>query len=207
MYVRRIVTIVAIAGLAFAPAVPASHKQDSSYGNGVLLIKNKPSGNVIIHKARDLSVDTGGTRTTSDPTCEGVGGGGGAIRVNGGAGHDFTIALPCEGWRHINDSATSPDYLYRDRTNATCSKVLVRHGRRVKAICRGAQVAYPLDVPPGDIDVTIRMGTFPQRICTTFGPPPTRVLKDGSNGKTYKAKDSSEPPEPCTSSPSGAFLD
>ena len=47
---------------------------------------------------------------------------------------------------------------------------------------------YTLGAPQGNIDVTLRLGSLPVRNCATFGPPPTKVVHDGSNGKKYQAK-------------------
>lgn len=206
MSAGRIVAVMGILSLCLVPGARASHGSDAPVEGRKLLIKNNPSGNRLIFQAKDLAVDTGRAGSTGDPTCAGIGGGGGAIRVHGG-GNDVTILLPCGGWRHINASDANADYLYRDATRTTCSKVVLRHGRAIKASCRGPQVDYVLGAPQGDVDVTIRTGSVPERNCSTFGPPPTHVAQDGSNGKTYKAKGAPPPPLPCTSSPSAAFID
>jgi hypothetical protein len=92
-----------------------------------------------------------------------------------------------------------PLYKYTDPTQTTCTLVMIKHAQFLKAICKGPQVAYTLGAPQGDIDVTLRTGSLPNRLCARFGPPPTRVLKDGSDGKTYLAKDAPEAPSPCPS--------
>jgi hypothetical protein len=76
--------------------------------------------------------------------------------------------------------------------------VKVKHGHSLKVICRGPQVAYLLGAPQGDIDVTLRLGTLPVLNCATFGPDPTEVLSDGSNGNKYLAHDAPAPAA-CTS--------
>lgn len=65
-------------------------------------------------------------------------------------------------------------------------------------LCNGPQVAYALDTVQGDIDVTLRLGTLPVLDCATFGPEPTDVLQDGSNGRIYAARNAPEPAS-CTS--------
>jgi hypothetical protein len=167
-----------------------------------LLIKNSGGGNKVVYLSKDTSITTAAAAGTGDPRCSGAGGGGGALRVRGQGG-DFTITLPCADW-----SANGPETLYKfhDSTQATCTIVQVKNGTLVKAICKGAQVAYTLGTAQGNVDVTVRTGSAPQRYCATFGPPPTQVVKDGSDGKTYLAK-SSPAPGSCAASPSGAFLD
>jgi hypothetical protein len=199
-----------------ALAVVIAVRSDPSYGSDTavsgkkLLIRAVSSGNKLVFKSQTTAVDTATPGGTGDPTCWGAGGGGGAIRVNGGSGNDFTVALPCGGWiasasPEFNDPEYGTDYEYRDPTQATCTVVRMRHGVSLLAICRGPQVAYTLGAPQGNIDVTIRTGSIPQRDCATFGLPPTHIVKDGSRG-IYLAKDAPHPDVPCTSSPSGAFL-
>jgi hypothetical protein len=63
-----------------------------------------------------------------------------------------------------------------------------------------------LGTAQGNIDVTLRLGSTPSRNCATFGPPPTRVIRDGSDGRIYRAQGAPRPAS-CTASPSGAFVD
>ena len=162
----------------------------------------------IYFASKDISVDSGNLGSTGDPRCAADGGGGGALRLNDHAGNDLTIPLPCAGWTNTNGGpgdVYNTDYRYRDPTKATCSRVVVKHGRTIKLLCQGPQVVWTLGMPEGDIDVTLRLGSLPIRNCATFGPPPTQVIRDGSDGRTYRAKNAEDPPA-CTSSPSGAFL-
>jgi hypothetical protein len=76
--------------------------------------------------------------------------------------------------------------------------VTVKHGKALKVICRGPHVAYLLGAPQGDIDVTLRLGTLPVLNCATFGPDPTEIVRDGSNGRTYVAL-GAPAPDSCTS--------
>jgi hypothetical protein len=182
--------------LAGRPEV--SHGRNLALEGTNLLIRRLPSTNKLVFLSRDPAVDPGSADDAGDPRCSGEGGGGGAIRVNGGPGNDFTIILPCGGW---TGSGTEylPSYTYRDPTQTTCTLVIIRHAKFAKAICRGPQVAYVLGAPQGDIDVTLRTGSLPNRNCARFGPAPTRVLKDGSDGKTYHARGAPEAPSPCSS--------
>lgn len=192
----------AVLGLAFlllfAPASPVlAGKVDGS----ALEIVTVPAGKLTLNM-KDVLIDSGNFGSEGDPRCDALGGGGAALRVNGGPGNDFTIVLPCEGWRSTNGSPTqvnNTDYVYKDLSGATCSKVTVKHGHFVKAQCRGSQIAYTLGTTQGDIDVTLRLGSLPVRNCVTFGPPPTKVQRDGSDGKRYRAKHAPTPAPSCTS--------
>ncbi len=159
-------------------------------------------GHGLTFKVKDTTVDSGNFGSTGDPRCDAAGGGGASIRVNGASGNEFTITLPCQGWRSPNGSASSvfnTDYIYRDRSGASCSKVVVKHGHFIQVRCRSPHVTYPLlGGPQGNIDVTLRLGSDPVRNCATFGPPPTKVVHDGSNGKQYLAKHAPAPAS-CTS--------
>ena len=196
-----------VAGLAIMPvatafALPVTGKK--------LTITISPTGkNKVVLKIKDTLVDSGNLGSAGDPRCVAEGGGGGALRLNDGAGNDLTIPLPCEGWFNTNGGTgdvNNIDYRYRDTTQTTCTRVKVIHGRSIGIVCKGPQVAWTLGAAEGAIDATLRLGSLPIRDCTTFGPSPTRVLRDGSDGRTYRAKDAPRPAT-CTSSPSGAFLD
>ena len=189
---RRLLVLGALAfGVQHASAF------DFTFAGKMLRIETSNYGRAILYRVTDngggQALGTGG-----DPTCSGLGGGGGSLRVNGGPGNDFTILLPCAGWRVIGGSNFNPDLRYSDPTGATCRTVHVKHGHRLRAQCKGPQVAYTLGQTQGNIDVTLRLGTEPDRNCSTFGPPPTRVLADGSNGIRYLAKDAPQPAS-CTS--------
>lgn len=193
-----IARLLALSLLLVGPAAPvAAFPVDGS----LLSIAATSSGTTLTFQSKDNAVDSGNFGSTGDPRCEASGGGGGALRVNGGVGNDFTIVLPCQGWRTTNGSEASvynTDYVYKDGSGATCSKVTVRHGRAIYARCRGAQVAYTLGAAQGNIDVTLRLGSLPVRNCATFGPPPTVIKRDGSDGKKYLAKRAPDPAD-CTS--------
>jgi hypothetical protein len=184
--------------LAFAVSADASTIEGTS-----LAIKNSSSGSnrLVFKSLTEISVNSGNFGSDGDPLCSGFGGGGASLRINGGGANDFTIDLPCAGWITTNGSPENifnTDYLYEDPSGATCKRVVVRHGRTLTAICEGPQVAYVLDGPQGNIDLTLRLGTMPLLNCATLGPPPTIVRRDGSNGRKYLARNSPDP-DSCTS--------
>jgi hypothetical protein len=190
--------VFAVLVVSLAATAPFAEALDVVQEGRLLLIRNLPSGNKVVYGAHDSSIGGLGLGSTGDPTCTGAGGGGGALRINDGAGNDFTIALPCAGWKVLGGSASNPDFKYKDSTGGTCTNVIVKHGRSLKVICEGPQVAYALGQAQGNIDVTLRLGSGPDRNCATFGPAPTVVLRDGSNGRTYLAKRAPQP-DSCTS--------
>jgi hypothetical protein len=74
----------------------------------------------------------------------------------------------------------------------------VKNGVLEKAVCKGAQVAYTLGVSQGDVAVAVGTGAPATRktYCASFGPATgALVLKDGSDGTTYLAKDAADPTE------------
>jgi hypothetical protein len=187
---RTLVPLIAF-GLLFpgsGTAFPISGKK--------LMIKVSPTGaNILTVRSIDDLVDSGNLGSTGDPTCGAAGGGGGFIQVDGGGGNAFTIALPCEGWKGTGGPGDTYniDYFYKDPSGATCRNVRVKHGHYLKAICRGPQVAYTLGTPQGDVAVTLGLGSLPLLNCATFGPPPTEVTHDGTDGKKYQAKNAPRP--------------
>ena len=169
-----------------------------------LLIKNPPAGvtkNKTVHLSKDATIAIGASGSTGDPTCGGSGGGGGSITLaaSGGAG-SVTINLPCANWATNNPN---DQYKYKDTTKATCNIVLVKSGKLAKAVCLGSQVAIDLqeDGDTAPVGVAIRLNQ--DRYCTNFGGT---IKKDGSDGKTFLAKDAPVAGG-CPASPSGAFLD
>jgi hypothetical protein len=128
-----------------------------------------------------------------DPRCVPDGSGaGGSLRVTG-LGGDVTITLPCTGWSR---NAAGTRYHYKDTTGATCKVVLLKDGVLEKAVCKGAQVAYTLGMAQGDVVVVVSTGPAATRraYCASFGPGTGAVVvKDGSDGVTYKALNASAP--------------
>ena len=129
-----------------------------------------------------------------DPRCPPVGSGsvtsGARLRVVGDGGN-FTLDLPCVNWS-ANGAGTR--YRYRDATGATCRSIVLRAGRLLKASCKGAQVAYALGAPQGNVHVVLSTGdpAANRKYCATFGPlTSATVVRDGSDGRSYAATDAS----------------
>jgi hypothetical protein len=177
--------IVAILSLLAVPAFAA----DQLIVGKKLLIKNPPSGptgNRVVHLAKDPSITLGAAGGAGDPQCSGAGGGGGAMRIipsNGGP--EMNVALPCENW---TTNATNTLYQYKDNTGvSTCTFVMVKNGVLVKSVCK---VSIGLDVDGAMAPVAVITILNTQRYCTEFGGT---LVKDGSDNVTFKAKDASAP--------------
>ena len=192
--------------LAFCAAVMAAagaaSAEDVQVPGKKLLIKNPPSGPannklVFLAKGPGIQIPAGAAQ---DPTV-----GGGYIHVSGNHG-DFIIHLPALGWAVLGGGSL---YKYKDTTGATCKIVLIKDGKLEKAVCKGPQVAYDFDGPDSVMNVIVGTGTEPLRHCHQFdGLPPEScdVKKDGSDDKTYLAKNCAGATVGCPS-PSGAFID
>ena len=146
------------------------------------------AGNRLVFASNDPAVSTP-QNVAQDPRCAPAGSGtlaSGATLEVSGAGGTFTIALPCLRWT-VNGTRTR--WKYRDALGPTCRSILVKPGR-LRAVCKGAQVAYALGAAQGDVSVVLTLGapTAPLEQCVTFGTASGAVVvRDGSDGRTYKA--------------------
>jgi hypothetical protein len=164
-----------------------------------LLLKTPPAGpaaNKLVYLSKDpataLPAGVG-----EDPRCAPDGSGtaarGGTLGV-AGTGGAFTILLPCANWS-VNAAGTR--YKYADPSGATCKLLLIKGGVLEKAVCKGAQVAYTLGAAQGDVGVVVTTGgelATERKACASFGPGTgATVVKDGSDGVTYKALNAGAP--------------
>lgn len=167
-----------------------------------ILIKNPgvTSKNKLVFLSKDASLEQP-TGALEDPTVSG-----GSLTVADiETGETFTIPLPAAGWTSNGNN----QFKYKDKTGPTCKVVLIKDNKLVKAVCVGAQVAYDLGAAQNAVRVVLSTGTAPNRYCTTFSAARgCAVTKDGSDDKTYLAKNCTTAPSGCSpASPSGAFLD
>ena len=167
-----------------------------------LLIKNPPAGttsNKLVFLSKDATLEQP-TGPTEDPTT-----GGGSLTVEDiETAESFTILLPSGNWTSNGNNL----FKYKDSSGATCKIVLIKDNKLTKAVCKGTQVAYDLGAAQNAVRVVLSTGTT-NRYCTVFSPARgCTVTKDGSDDKTYLAKNCITPPSGCSpASPSGAFLD
>jgi hypothetical protein len=184
-----------IASLVVLIGASAAYSADFLVEGRRLLIKNhvppNPSVNKIMVAARSSALALGGTGSTGDPTCAGAGGGGGQITFSSNtSGQSFTAPLPCRDW-----TATHGGYRYRDAqlVDGACKLIVVRGGRVFHATCLGRgslPITYTLGEKQDPVDVTLELGTAPNRYCLSFGGS---VKKDGSDGATFFARNASAP--------------
>jgi hypothetical protein len=77
--------------------------------------------------------------------------------------------------------------------------VIIKDGALEKAVCKGPQVAYEFTgTPPAPVTyvhVVVTTGDVAtqRKACATFEPGTATVVKDGSDGQTYKALNAGAP--------------
>jgi len=210
---RKLTTGIALAAV-LALGGHAVYAVDGIITGRRLLIKNPPTGttkNKVVFLSKDGANIDLPTGPTEDPRCVPDGTGAASFSVSSAdLGESFTISLGgvnCANWT-VNNAGNR--YKYKDTSGATCKIVIVKDQRIVKAICKGSQVSFDLDGANAvdNADVVLRMGPD-RRYCTAFNATTAGcdVKKDGTDNKTYLAKNCSTGPVACGNSPSGAFLE
>ena len=170
-----------------------------------LKIRNKlpddASKNRLLFDSRDASITAPAPGSVGDPRC-GTAGAGGRIHVSSAtSGQSFSQDLPCQNWSLIGSEANPQGYRYADTklADGPCKLVLLRSGSRLKASCRGGGpflLDYDLQAGQSEAPVTVTVETgqlgLPgaQGYCAKFGGV---VKKDGSDGKSYLAKNAPAP--------------
>jgi hypothetical protein len=201
-------------GFAFAAALAlcggSAFAVDQLIVGKKLLITNPPSGtanNKIVYLSKDTTIALPGG-VLEDPRCPTNGSDNAQLTVTTGTGEQAAIALPCANWT-VNGAGTM--YKYKDTSGASCKIVIIKGGKLQKAVCKGTQVSIDLATTPqdqGNVDVVVRTGSAPRRWCAEFGPAATcQVVKNGSDGKKFLAKNCTGAPAACGASPSGAFIE
>jgi hypothetical protein len=166
-----------------------------------------PANNKVVYLSKDTTIALP-LNATEDPRCPAAGSNSAQLTVGSvSSGESFTIPLACGNWS-VNGAGNT--YRYKDTTGASCKIVIIKGGRLNKAVCKGTQVSYDLtNVDQVSVDVVLRAGSAPRRWCSAFSAAPNgcTVVKNGSDGKKYLAKNCVTAPVLCGASPSGAFLD
>ena len=201
-------------GFAFAAALAlcggSAFAADQEIVGKKLLLKN-PGGapsanNKIVFLSKDTSIAQP-AGATEDPRCAPngtatTGNASAALTVTGS--DSFSIPLVCDNWT-VNGAGNL--FKYKDSSGGSCTVVLVKNGKLVKAVCKGTQVDYDLNAAEVSVDVVLRSGPS-NRYCTNYSAVSgCTTVKDGSDGKTYLAKNCTAAPAVCGASPSGAFVD
>jgi len=159
-----------------------------------LLIRNAvpdaPAKNRLVFLAKDAALTAPAPGSPADPRDAG-----GQITVSGAS--SFTQLLPTSGWRLLGTAANPRGYKYVDSAlaNGPCRLVLIKDGTRAKAICTGGgalPLSYDLQPAQSETAVAVHLtlgGTA--AYCTTFSG--ASILRDGSDGKTFLAKQAAAP--------------
>ncbi|MEW6271871.1 MAG: hypothetical protein AB1689_21520 [Thermodesulfobacteriota bacterium] len=190
--------VLAIALAALAATAPSSAGAVDALLPGKRLVidshadQEKRNRIVLTARSADLAISPPGS--AGDPTCEGAGGGGARLTFTSAAtGESHTTELPCQNW--TGRKTGSWRYADRQLDDGTCSVVQIRSTRTIRAVCLGrGPTVLDFDLAAGErqdpIDVTLELGTGPDRYCLRFGGV---VKHDGSNGKKFFARDSGAP--------------
>ncbi len=176
-----------------------------------LVIKNQvpddETRNRLVCLAKGDSIAAPTQGTAGDPTCSGLGGGGGSITFSSDvSGQGMTAPLPCANWRPMRNGR-GYRYLDRELDDGPCRMVHVRDGSLVKILCQGrGPSTLDFDLSLGQhqapIEIALRLGSAPERYCMSFGG---NVRRNGTDAKTFLAAHAAAPLVAC--SPSGAFVD
>ena len=122
--------------------------------------------NSVTAKSKDSSMDLGGgVGSADDPTVSG-----GSLRVRSVVGgFDDTYPMPAGSWSVIGDPSNAKGYRYKDpdQANGPIKVAILRSGKLIKAVGKGAGLNHTLAANPDPVDVVLQTGT--KKYCMTFG--------------------------------------
>ena len=106
---------------------------------------------------------------------------------------DHTYELPAANWFYGGDVGNDIGYPYRDRAQLAgpIRSVLVRNGRLIRIIGRGALLGHDISTSPDPVTVVLQIGATGERHCMQFGGS-TRFVP----GRLYRAS-GAPAPSPC----------
>lgn len=140
----------------------------------VLDTPSKPTRKKLVALSRDPAIATAG-----DPTQEG-----GTLRV-AGVGFADTYPLPASGWTALK-GGTGWRYSDQDLVAGPVKLVVVKPGKLLKAVGKGAALGHSLGQKPDPVDVVLALGS--QRSCLRFGGTVSFI-----SGRRFKATSSVAP--------------
>ena len=175
-----------LSGLAVLIALgPVAHAADVPVVGGSLLVQDnpvKPTARKAVFKSTAVAISVG----ANDPRVTGVS----VELVNSTPGLEQSdvFTLPASGWSAIGTPPSG--YRYKDAKllNGPVKSAIIRNGRLVKLVAKGATMSFTLEgVPQTQIGVVVSVGTT--RLCATFGGI---ISKD--DGRKFKARLAAAPP-------------
>jgi len=132
---------------------------------GKVLTLRTAAQNSVSAKSKDSSIDLGGgVGSADDPTVSG-----GSLRVRSVVGgFDDTYPMPAGSWSVIGDPSNAKGYRYKDpdQANGPIKVAMLRSGKLIKAVGKGAGLNHTLAANPDPVDVVLQTGT--KRYCMTF---------------------------------------
>jgi Tol biopolymer transport system component len=104
-----------------------------------------PEMRKLVMLIKDAQIAAPAPGSAADPTLAGAT----LTLYNPNSAEQASFALPASGWESLG---ATKGYKYKDGTlaNGPCKKALIKPGKLVKAICRGAQITFTLDEPTQD---------------------------------------------------------
>jgi len=133
---------------------------------GKVLTLRTAAQNSVTAKSKDSSIDLGGgVGSADDPTVSG-----GSLRVRSVVGgFDDTYPMPAGSWSVIGDPSNAKGYRYKDpdQANGPIKVAMLRSGKLIKAVGKGAGLNHTLAGNPDPVDVVLQTGT--KKYCMTFG--------------------------------------
>ncbi len=142
----------------------------------------KPQKRRLLAVSHDPTLTIGGgPGTVDDPTAEG-----GTLRMLSTAGDRFdaTYILPPAGWRPLSKKDASRGWKFTG--GDTIKLVLVRRGKVLKIVGKGAGLSQTLGTNPDPVGFVLTLGTHPD--CLAFGGE-----TEFAAGKSFKAKNAPAP--------------
>lgn len=112
-----------------------------------LLIKDPGTADKrkLVLVIKDEQISAPGAGSAADPILVGAT----LTLYNPTTAEQQSFALPSGGWEALGSPSGAKGYKYKDAAlaNGPCKKALIKPGKLIKAICRGAQITFTLDEP------------------------------------------------------------
>jgi hypothetical protein len=168
-----------------------------------LLIKNKlpddETKNKVVLLSKSSSITTPAPGSANDPRCNADPSG--TVKAtltlsSATSGQNYSTNLPCQNWSLLGSPTSPKGYKYSDPEldDGSAKKLLWKDGKELKASLFGkgpATLAYDLQIGVSQGDVAVKFVSVSTQVCMAC---PGLPFKDGSDGRTFLAKDCPAPP-------------